>query len=340
MTTVSSINLNKIYLLLLGSVFALFFASASYAQEPSASPESAEKKFNITFPVAELGNCDSLKSCKEYCSDPANKDACIAYAKQKGFYKESNSGEGNSRIRTAIEQAKTELGCSTEKECKEFCSQPANKDKCLAFAQKYGLSPLKQIKNLLEKASKILGCTSDDACKAFCQDPANFDKCAQFAKAAGIGGREIESSTGSGRIKEASNGGKFTPNSQSAFEHANERAKFCREYPDKCKNASSSGSLSKESIERKFEEDKKKLEIKLEKEKKELERKGERLKNEVENSFEERKRKMEQEMISIDDEIENEIEDAEEDKGGDDSDVKGASVSPSLAERVWHFFFK
>lgn len=330
MTALKSINLNRIYLILLSAFFVLFFAVTSYAQEPSASPETAEKKFNITFPIAELGNCGSLESCKEYCSDPANKNACISYAKQKGFYQESNSGEGNSRIRTTVEQAKTELGCSTEKECRDFCSQLANKDKCLAFAQKYGLNPLKQVKNLLKKASKILGCTSEDSCKAFCQDQANFDKCAQFARAAGIGGR----------VKEASSEGKFTPNSQSAYEHANERARFCRENPDKCKNASGSSSLSNDSIERKFEEDKRKFELKLEKEKQMLERKGERLKNDAENNFEERKRKMEQEMISVDNEIENEIEDAEDDEGGNDSDVKGASVSLSLVDRVWHFFFK
>jgi hypothetical protein len=335
MTQVKAFKLAKIYILFLAGLFLFFFAGVTFAQEASPSSEPAVKKFNITFPIAELGNCSSVENCKEYCSDPSNQNACTAYAKKKGFYKESNSGEGNAKLREVIAKAKEELGCSTEKECKDFCSKSENRDKCIAFAQKYALKPLKSIvKNIVEMATKFLGCSSEDSCKSFCSVEANFEKCREFAKLAGLG--RGKDSTGSGKPKEGTSSGKYTPNSQNAFEHANERARFCREYPEKCANSTGSGIPLKENFEKRIEQDKKKLEKRIEQEKKEFERREEKMKKEFEKSLEKREKEAEKEFISIDKEIENEIEDESE----DEKEVQGISKSPSLVDKIVRFFFK
>ena len=69
-------------------------ALSAHAQEASGSAQ----KYGITFPVEQLGNCKSLSECKTFCEDPLNHDACINFAKKKGFYKPglpANAGKAN-----------------------------------------------------------------------------------------------------------------------------------------------------------------------------------------------------------------------------------------------------
>lgn len=168
--------------------FVFFAQKGAFAQE---SDETVVKKFNISFPIAELGNCSSINECKSYCSDEANKETCMSFAKKKGFYKEDNEGKGNARSRALLEKAKSELGCSSEDECRQVCHEEANRDKCMAFAKKYNIDTHSQNpgnKEILEKAKSILGCDSPESCKAVCEQEANRDKCSSFAKSAGLKG--------------------------------------------------------------------------------------------------------------------------------------------------------
>ena len=223
--------------------FICFALKPVWAEDASSSGEVTAKKYNITFPVAELGNCNSIIECKAYCADSTHQDACVAFAKKKRFYKENQS---NSKIQSLIEKAKLELGCSSATECKAFCSKEANQDKCRSFAQKHSLGDREKEATpsgkILDKAKSFLGCDSYEACKAFCQQSVNHDKCEQFAKMAGLG-RDGKPASGSGQFKgpkEGSDSSRPMPN-QDAFEHANKNARFCREHPEKCKNASGSG---------------------------------------------------------------------------------------------------
>ena len=224
--------------------FICFALKPVWAEDASSSGEVTAKKYNITFPVAELGNCNSIIECKAYCADSTHQDACVAFAKKKRFYKENQS---NSKIQSLIEKAKLELGCSSAAECKAFCSKEANQDKCRSFAQKHSLGDREKEATpsgkILDKAKSFLGCDSYEACKAFCQKSENREKCGQFSRMIGLE-KGDKSGSESGRMKppkEGSQSGRFMPNSDKAFEHANENAKFCREHPEKCKNATGSG---------------------------------------------------------------------------------------------------
>src|SRR3989344_2993157 len=42
----------------------------------------------ITFPVAELGGCESKEACHAYCENPANHEACISFAEAHGLMSE------------------------------------------------------------------------------------------------------------------------------------------------------------------------------------------------------------------------------------------------------------
>lgn len=186
MTLLTSIRYRLIFLAL-AFLAGLFFIRSAYAQE-TGNPDQAVKKYGITFPIADLGNCNSFSECRNYCNDSSHQDACVAFARKKGFYKEPEHKD-----QAILNDAKSLLGCDSETSCKTVCENPDNHDKCAAFAQKHNLGgPTSGIGNaqILQKAKGILGCDSESSCKTICEDPSNQQKCSDFAKQTGMGGGE------------------------------------------------------------------------------------------------------------------------------------------------------
>ena len=132
-------NILSILLTLLLVFTWLSFNKTIYAQ---VNPEEQAKKYQVTFPIAELGNCASFSACRTYCDDATHSDVCIAFAKRKGFYKEK---EVDTKKQALILTAKTELGCDSETSCRATCEQDANFEKCQKFAQKNGLGQVPKI---------------------------------------------------------------------------------------------------------------------------------------------------------------------------------------------------
>src|SRR3989339_1560043 len=91
-------------------VFILSFI-ASFIMAISANAQDAAK-YGITFPVSELGSCADYSSCRTFCEDPLNQNACINFAKKKGFYREPEVA--GSKKEQIIGIAKKELGCDSE----------------------------------------------------------------------------------------------------------------------------------------------------------------------------------------------------------------------------------
>lgn len=163
-----------------------FEQNAGRYQDPAEKAEA----YGVTFPIAELGNCSDYLSCRTYCEDPVNTQACIDYGRSKGFYQ----GESDEKVSGVLAQAKTTLGCDSYAACQNFCEVEANYDRCAAFARSQGVvggyvdDPSKS--DILAKAKEVLGCSSPDACKTYCEQEANRDKCSQFAKQVGLSGGE------------------------------------------------------------------------------------------------------------------------------------------------------
>lgn len=249
---VASSNLIRKNLIVLFSAITVivcfaFLQRSVFAEEASNSADPV-KKFNITFPVSTLGNCNSLEACKAYCEDPVNQAACLNFARSKGFYK-SSQGQNNARSRLIIEKAKIELGCNTEDECKALCSSEENAQKCADFAKKYSIEKKKVTNNsILEKAKAALGCTSEETCKTMCQQEANREKCSQFAKSAGLPGGMVKIASMSGKDKEGLNqvnqmiekclkDPKFCEENIGTIEKQlmQKSDEFCKSNPEKCK---------------------------------------------------------------------------------------------------------
>ncbi|MBI4036862.1 hypothetical protein HY385_00365 [Candidatus Daviesbacteria bacterium] len=153
-------------------------------------PEEKAKIYGVTFPITELGGCGDYLSCRTFCEDPLNSQACVDYGKSKGFYE----GESDEKVQQVLARAKTELGCDSFEACQNFCEVAANYDKCHTFAQAVDLTggyvddPAKA--QIVTKASEVLGCTSANSCQSFCEQEANRQKCADFAKQVGLRGGE------------------------------------------------------------------------------------------------------------------------------------------------------
>lgn len=98
---------------------------------------------------------------------------------------------GGSLIRAlsvlGIQYPVQELGnCQSEAECKDYCEEAVNSEKCLDFALKNGLMTAQEV----EVARKFLndeikgpgGCTTKESCEQYCDDIGKIDECIVFTK--------------------------------------------------------------------------------------------------------------------------------------------------------------
>ncbi|KKQ02049.1 MAG: hypothetical protein US11_C0001G0008 [Candidatus Roizmanbacteria bacterium GW2011_GWA2_36_23] len=189
----------KNYLLLL--LFLIAFLVVG--DKINAQTEETAKKYGITYPIAELGNCGDYSSCRTYCDDETHKEICIAFAKKKGFYKEDPLIQKKAVILAA---SKSELGCDSPESCKKKCEDESNFEKCTEFAKKYGLGGGQMLSdknnNILSKAKELLDCDSPSSCKAICEREENRHKCSEFAKQTGLRGGEQMKGPGGCNSKE------------------------------------------------------------------------------------------------------------------------------------------
>ncbi len=193
MTLRLSITRFRFILIFCAAIVFIFAMPPVFAQE---SPDELAEKHGITFPIEVLGGCTDYSSCRTYCEDPVHQEACIIFAKEKGFYKE----EQVTAQQDFWQRTKAALGCDSEASCRQLCEQEANFDRCSAFAKKYSLSgghtedPSET--QILEKAKQILGCTSYASCMNFCKEEANRQKCSDFAQEVGLRGGEHQAGPG------------------------------------------------------------------------------------------------------------------------------------------------
>lgn len=187
--------LNKFWPVVVAFVLSFIFTQSPVTAQENSS--NTNDKYGVTYPVVELENCSDYAACRTYCEDPVHKDACTAYAKLKGFYKDDAVTVKSESI---VKAAKVELGCDSFDSCQSYCQQETNRDKCDAFAKSHKLNGGRvsnpASKDIIKKAEEILGCSSEESCKAFCSDQSNAAKCSEFARSVGLRGGEIRRGPG------------------------------------------------------------------------------------------------------------------------------------------------
>lgn len=154
-------------------------------EQTRETPKQTARRLGISFPIAELGNCSSPRTCMNYCEEPQNRQACFKFAKAKGLMKEKAGEIPPSHV---IESALEELGCDGKEACMALCSLPENHQKCLDFARRHGIERRYQARygrpaeEVLSLAQTEFGCNDEESCWKLCNKPENKDLCMQFAK--------------------------------------------------------------------------------------------------------------------------------------------------------------
>jgi hypothetical protein len=151
----------------------------------------AEGVDNITYPVAELGNCNNKSECKVFCGDPQNRTVCIDFAEKNKLMSKTKAKKA--RVVTQLENIDGPGGCHSESECREYCDDINHLDECMSFAEKNGmveekeLKEMKQVAEALTQGAKLPGgCKNKKACEEYCDNEDNADECMSFAQEAGL----------------------------------------------------------------------------------------------------------------------------------------------------------
>ena len=61
--------------------FVAFIAVFIMAVTTNAQEDDVAKKYNVPFPITQLGGCTDIASCRTFCEDSVNQSTCISYAK-------------------------------------------------------------------------------------------------------------------------------------------------------------------------------------------------------------------------------------------------------------------
>ena len=177
--------LNTIFLL--SSVFIL-----------SIGMVQAASIFDISYPIAELGNCGSQEECKAFCNDSANAENCQLWAENNGFAPKRETmappqggpmpGDrpaGGDRAREMKDEeafANAPGGCKTPRECDMYCRVDENLRECMDYGVKYGYMSQEEADKILAQSKKggPGGCKSEAECNKFCRDSKNARECMKF----------------------------------------------------------------------------------------------------------------------------------------------------------------
>lgn len=146
---------------------------------------------DITYPIAELGNCENQAACFDYCNEPTHFDACMAFAEENNLLEEEEIEEYRVVNEALVNGGPG--GCTNEVECETYCSDVNNLRECISFAEQHGFIDEQE----LGEAQKVLaaleagyslpgGCTNEESCEAYCSESAHMEECLTFAEAAGF----------------------------------------------------------------------------------------------------------------------------------------------------------
>ena len=180
-------NILRVSILIIGILVAGTITNSVVAQT------DGQAALEISYPVAELGNCADKAACKTYCDEQANIDACLSFA-------EKNNLMSKEEIKVAKNFKKTGMtgpgGCKGKDECKAYCNGPDHMDECITFAEKNGmmsseqLGEAKKVKAAIAKGIKPPACGGKEACDVYCSSAEHVEECVGFGEAAGIISKE------------------------------------------------------------------------------------------------------------------------------------------------------
>ncbi|MEK7176000.1 MAG: hypothetical protein AAB695_01330 [Patescibacteria group bacterium] len=118
----------------------------------SAGEAERMRKFQAIEEEGGPGGCKG-EECRDYCEDESNREECFEFAKEKGLIGEDEIErfEQGQKILKKVKESGGPGGCTSEKECHQYCSETSHVEECVTFgATQTGRSP-EEIRSMLEE---------------------------------------------------------------------------------------------------------------------------------------------------------------------------------------------
>lgn len=151
----------------------------------------------ITYPIAELGNCENKSECHTYCDSLSHISECVAFAETHGLMSVGEAREAREFARLG---GTGPGGCTSKESCESYCEDTAHIRQCLSFAKQAGimsdeeLAEAEKVATYLESGGSMPGgCRGEKECRAYCEGEGHMEECVEFAVQAGfMNEKEVE----------------------------------------------------------------------------------------------------------------------------------------------------
>ncbi|MBI2888344.1 MAG: hypothetical protein HYY10_00280 [Candidatus Liptonbacteria bacterium] len=171
------------------------------------------KKFTQALAKGGPGGCKSAQECESFCSNVANLEACMSFAKKQGI-KNDQVNQGEKLLAHMKAGGKTPGGCTSEADCRSYCGDFSHAEECYEFAKKAGIGQSKgqvreggprgpgkpgprgeddispeQFKKFIELAKSGQtpgGCKSKEVCEQYCDEEGHMEECVAFGEKIGF----------------------------------------------------------------------------------------------------------------------------------------------------------
>ncbi|QQG45179.1 MAG: hypothetical protein HYW89_04240 [Candidatus Sungiibacteriota bacterium] len=144
----------------------------------------------ITFSITELGGCSNPEECRAFCNQIKNLAICIDFAEKNSMMSSEDLAQAR---RFAKAGGVGPGGCANKNDCENYCSNLDHIEECVAFAEKYGILPAKDLQEaqnirryLKEGGVMPGGCKSKENCMDYCKAPLHMRICLDFAERANL----------------------------------------------------------------------------------------------------------------------------------------------------------
>lgn len=151
----------------------------------------AETSTDISYPIDELGNCESRTACKEYCDEPSHTEECLEFAEERKMMTKEEITQARTMVRAIREGGPG--SCQSKAECQTYCEDTDHLEECIAFAEEYDFIPEKELEKIKAMAeAKRRGvtppgnCQTKTECEAYCEEVNHIEECLDYAEEAGF----------------------------------------------------------------------------------------------------------------------------------------------------------
>ncbi|MBI2004977.1 hypothetical protein HYS79_02340 [Patescibacteria group bacterium] len=138
------------------------------------------------------GGCATKSECQNYCAQAEHRKECVAFALENGLRpppaaEQHRQNENQSKIVRILRETTGPGGCTTQGECKTYCSAEENHEECVQFAKDYDLMSAKEAEHARALVGKLgPGDCRGEECKVYCAKEENREECVAFALKNGL----------------------------------------------------------------------------------------------------------------------------------------------------------